>query len=138
MEVWPVLIGDMMNNEDFLDLINTLVGDIAKEVYREVIIKAVIKKAITAIPLLSLPLINPFVVYIITRIANSIYTEAEMSGMIFLIRFKKNEDRIEYDKATLELRKLIFGNGSEEEIQKAQNDFKKRLSSLVRITPILM
>ena len=103
---------------------------VAQKLFHDVVIKAVIREMVIAIPFLGHPILNPVVIYIVTKIAMKVYKQAKLVGGMYVIKLKNDSERRAYDEAIVELKKALNSGNN---IEEAKNEFKKRLSDLVRI-----
>lgn len=116
-----------------VDVLETAAEALAKKLLHDVVIKAVIEQIVTAIPLLGSAFFNPIVTFIITKIATLVYKHAALLGGLFVIDLKEERKQKAYDEATIEFKNVMTRESTPEEIQKAKDEYKKRLADLVRI-----
>lgn len=102
----------------------------AKKLYQEVVIKAVIKDLVTAIPLIGGTFLNPVITWIVVKVAWKLYDRMKLIGGVYVIKFSKDADRRAYDTAVIELKHAISTGQTTDE---AYNEFKKRVYDLVHI-----
>lgn len=104
-----------------------------KEVLFETVVKGAIESAITRIPFLAFPVINPVFAFVFKLGATLIYDELAKRGYAIFVDIKTDYDRKKYDEAVGELKETIEKDINDaEKLKKAKDDFKSRLGNLVR------
>jgi hypothetical protein len=123
---------------------------IIKYLIFDVAVKAAVASAISAAPLLGIPIIRPIFTFIVEKTANLIYKELSRFVVFSIIDLKNETDLKNYQEAVRQLETILdtpaeyFDHGiegvnkKELEIEKAKEEYKKRLASLIRFNPGLM
>lgn len=107
---------------------------IVKSILFEEIIKAVMSKIITVIPVLGWPVINQIFSRVLYKVADMFYTELKTHSAFLQIDFEVETQRVEYDQATDDLRNVLsLPDVNEEEIQRAKDEYKKKLRDLIML-----
>jgi hypothetical protein len=120
----------------------------AEEVTRKLIFDLAVKSAITSViaqfPILGIFGVRQVVSFIIEKTASLVYEELSRFVVFSIIDHKNQEDLKSYQNAVLNLRMAIETppehydhgedgiNQKEVEIEKAKEEFQKRLASLIR------
>lgn len=105
-----------------------------ESLYYSAVVEAVIAKSIMAFPFLGLPVIKQIYSSMVKKIASKIYFEAETLGMFIKIDLTVDNQEREYTEATEELKVVIAKpEATEEEKQKAKDEFKKKLRALIML-----
>lgn len=105
--------------------------EVIKDLVRDVLVKAAIKKLIAVAPLFGLPVLNPLTVYLVGKLFEVIYDEVAMIIALTKIDIDVQHEKEAYEKAAEELKKKLETQ-DEESIQKAKEEFKRRLGDLIR------
>lgn len=123
---------------------------IIKHLIFDVAVKAAVASAISAAPLLGVPVIRPIFTFIVERVANLVYTELSRFVVFSIIDLKNETDLKNYQDAVKQLETILetppehYDHGEdgihkkEIEIEKAKEEYKKRLASLIRFNPALL
>lgn len=113
---------------------------VIKELITEVVVKAVVKKLVTAVPFFGLPIVNPIVSFFVMKVAKILYDEMSLSLSYTMIDSKVNQQTKDYDMAVLNLKYAIdipvtsYDGGEVEkqtEIEFRKTEFRNKLSSLI-------
>ena len=102
----------------------------ASRIFFEVITKAVIKKIVTAVPFLGLPVIGNLFSLIVFKLAEKFWDEAKLYGSLLKIEFKVERQRVEYEEATEKLKQTLSVD-DEEEKKKARDEYREKLRNLI-------
>lgn len=123
---------------------------IIKHLIFDVAVKAAVASAISAAPLLGVPVIRPIFTFMVEQIANLVYKELSRFVVFSIIDLRNEADLKNYQEAVEQLEKILetpadhFDHGEdgihkkELEIEKAKEEYKKRLASLIRFNPNLL
>lgn len=110
----------------------------------EVAVKAAIASAISALPILGLPIIRQLFTLIVEKMAMLVFKELSRFVVFSIIDLKNESDLREYENALGQLKTVLntpaehYDHGEEGEnakqleLQKAKDEYKKRLASLIR------
>ena len=110
-------------------------SDIAKKIIFDLVVKKAIQRVILAVPFFGLPVVNPVFVYVAQKLFVALYDELEFQGELLLIGLKTEHEKKKYDEAVNEFKTSIEQGKSDEEINRAHEEFKNRLRDLVRLKP---
>lgn len=128
-----------MNTENAEKVIKTLIFDVA--------VKAAVASAISALPILGLPVIRPIFTFIVEKTASLIYKELSRFVVFSIIDIQNETDLKNYQEAVKSLEAVLeipadhYDHGEEGvnkkeiEIEKAKQEYKKRLADLIRFKP---
>jgi hypothetical protein len=107
-----------------------------KSLIFDVVLGAAVNSITAAVPFLSLPVIKPLFVFVVTKIAGAIYNELERYVSFTLIDIRTNEEKRQYLAAVGEL-KVVHESptATPEEIELAKQKFKNTLRDLIRLKP---
>lgn len=107
--------------------------DTLKKLILDTVIKAVIAKAVAAVPFLGWPLINPVLGLIVGKIFELAYDEL-YTGLQFIIIDNDAKLRAQlYHETAEELRRVIDEKGMDnEEARKLSEEFDRRLRDLIK------
>lgn len=125
-----------MTSKDPMELAAKVAEKAAKKLLYEVVLTAVIKKLVTAVPLLGTSFFMPIVNFIVFKIADRVWEEASLMGAFLFIDFKTASQRANYEHATNELKDVLAlpeSEQNEEIIKQAKEEYKRRLAALVRL-----
>jgi ABC-type branched-subunit amino acid transport system permease subunit len=123
---------------------------IIKHLIFDVAVKAAVASAITAAPLLGVPVIRTIFTFMVEKIATLVYKELSRFVVFSIIDLKNEADLKSYQEAVSNLEIILetppahFDYGidgvlkKEAEIEKAKEEYKKRLASLIRFNPMLL
>lgn len=107
--------------------------ELIKKLIFEVIVKAAIDRAVAALPLLGLPVLNPLFTWAVMKIATLIYTELARHVSFALIDLKTKQEREAYEEAVIELKRVQLEVAPEPgELDRAKQKFKDTLRDLIR------
>lgn len=106
-------------------------NDIIRKLVYEYAVNNAMKILVAKLPFLAWPLINPFVAYAVSKVANLVYDELARFVTFTLIDIQVGAKKDAYDKATDVLKDAIE-KGDEYEIEKAKEEYKARLRALVK------
>jgi len=124
-----------------------LAESIIKTIIFEVAVKAAVASAITALPILGVIPLRQIFTFIVEKIANIVYKELSRFVVFSIIDFENEKDLKEYQEAVINLKKILeipadhYDHGEEGinkkeiEIEKAKQEYKKRLASVIRFKP---
>lgn len=110
-------------------------NDMAKKIIFDLVVKKAIAKVILAVPFLGLPVVNPVFVYVAQKLFTALYNEIEFEGELLMIGIKTDFQDKKYKEATTALGQAIKQGKTDEELQKAHDEFKKRLHDLISLKP---
>lgn len=128
-----------MSPENAEKVVKTLIFDVA--------VKAAVASAIAAVPLLGAPVIRQIFTFIVEKTATLIYKELSRFVVFSIIDFKNEADLKNYQEASktlgiaMETPAEHYDHGAEGvnkrelEIEKAKEEYKKKLASLIRFNP---
>jgi hypothetical protein len=108
--------------------------DIIKQIAIEQATKRAMSKIVALVPFFGLPVVNPVLGYFLAKYATILFEEGALLAQLGYIEVSVNADVRAVNNATDDLKKVLsnpFQN--QEEIQKAKDEYKKRLADLIRI-----
>lgn len=112
-----------------------------KKLIMEVVVNNAIKAAKAAVPFLNWPVLNQLFTSLVQWTASLIYDEMAQNYALIAIDLKTESQKQEYKEAVSKLETIISKPKEEqnaEEVEKARQEFKKRLQELIhldRFTP---
>lgn len=111
-----------------------VIDGIVHDVLFGVVLKAVVDKIIVAVPFLAWPVINPVFMFILTQFVTLFYNEMEKVVNFSIIDIQIGIQKQEYDNAVNQIQGVLAKpQATPEEIEKAKNDFKNSLSTIVHM-----
>lgn len=110
-------------------------SDIAKKLIFDHLVKKAISKLIISIPFFGLPVVNPVFLFIAEKLYSYLYEELKFETELLMIGIKTDHQKEKYDEAVTEFKKEISQGKSDEEMAKAQEEFKNRLRNLISLRP---
>lgn len=107
-----------------------------RSVIFDVVLKAAVKNITAAVPILSWPVINPIVNFVILKIATILYDQLALYVKFTLIDFKTDQEQRAYTKAVEEFKTIQKAPAATpEEKNHAKENFKRALGDLIRFAP---
>jgi len=114
---------------------------ILKKLIFEVVLKEVMKRLITQYAFLSLPVVGPIFAFMMGKLATLFYEEMARLAVFAILDVQVNAEKKALEVATSALKKLleatpILGVSEEQKnaaLEKAKEEFKKKLADLVRL-----
>lgn len=118
--------------KDVGDKLKNPVISVAMTLIRDIAIKALVKRILIAVPFFANPILGPIITYVVTKVSEKFFTELYYHGIIMSVNFKVDSEVKNYKKAVSKF-KQVTNNPmeSEENKQKAIDEFKKSLSDLI-------
>jgi hypothetical protein len=101
---------------------------VIKNLLLEVALKAALTQICVEIPALGLPVIRQLFFFLSTKLVEVVYDHLEQAVNFAIIDVKVDGKHRDYEAAVSKLREALIKN---EEIDKAQEEFKSRLRSLI-------
>jgi hypothetical protein len=108
-------------------------NEIAKKMIFDLLIKKAMAKVIISIPLLGFPVVNPVFIYIAEKLYSVLYDELKEEGELLMIGLKTEYQEKKYTEAVEKFDEVIKKGSTDEELQKARDEFKDRLHKLITI-----
>lgn len=117
---------------------------VVKRLIYEVVVKAVIAKAVAALPFLGYPVIGPIFAFFVTKFADLVYEELARVVTFAVIDFQVERERAAFEEAAGKLKDTLatppehYDGGPEEKekkINEQKEEFKRRLADLIRLRP---
>lgn len=96
----------------------------------ETVMAAVIQGVSAAIPFFRLPVVSTIFSFVVMKIATLIYEELSRYAVFSLIDLQVAKEKDAYLAAVIKLKQA-----KPEEVQNAEEDFKRTLSRLIRLKP---
>lgn len=94
----------------------------------DLIVKAIIAKAVAKLPFLALPILNPIFSFVVTKIASELFKELSKRISFEIIHFKTQAERKAYEQALVALR-----NAPDEDKDQKLSDVRASLRELIRL-----
>lgn len=109
-------------------------GETIKKLYFEVVVEAAIASSIAALPFLGVPVIKQIYTFLVKHFAGNLFEEGEVYGLFYDIDSEVDEETTEYQEATDTLRtELERDDLTEEEKQRAKDEYKEKLRNLIML-----
>jgi len=114
------------------DPLKTIEAKVSHSIF-DVAIEAAIKAAIVYVPVLGAPIIKQLFTFCVEKFASLLYTQTELAVSFIVVDLKVNKQSEEYRAAVSELSTAIVEQKSPEEIERAREEFKTRLRTLINL-----
>jgi predicted Zn-dependent peptidase len=108
-------------------------SDLAKKLLFETLIQNAIKKVILAVPFFGLPVVNPLFIFVAEKLYSYLYDELEQEGTLLMIGIRTENQKVKYEESVKELEAAINQGQTDEQINLAREEFKKRLKDLINL-----
>lgn len=117
------------------DTASSLAEALVKRLVYDVLVKAVIARAVTVLPFLGYPIIGPIFGYLVGRLARPLAEELIKFADNFIIDIREGAKQQAYQEAKAELLEELLRRepGDHESFEAAKEEFKRRLAELVRL-----
>lgn len=92
-----------------------------------------ISKIIIAVPFLGWPVINQIFTKLVYKLASMFIKEVETLAIFMKIDFKVNGQRERYEEATDQLREVLKTPNTNEDVQRAKDEYKNKLRDLIML-----
>lgn len=110
--------------------------DLAIESLKEYALKKAIERAaiklVALVPFLGVPIVNPVMLWFLAKYARILFEEGALLLHMGVIEVEVNREALAVKKARDDLR-FYLERGNPQNIQKAKDEYKKRLSDLIRL-----
>lgn len=113
-----------------------IASSLIKSLIFEVVLTAAISKAITYLPFLAWPVVNPIFVYLVEKIGTMIYVELERAVAFEIIDYRTEAEKEAYDQAAERLKnELEHPIPDPDRIETAKEVMRDKLRDLIRLRP---
>lgn len=114
------------------DPLKTIEAKVSHSIF-DIAIEAAIKAAIAYVPFLGVPIIKQLFTFCVEKFASLLYTQTELAVSFIVVDLKVNKQSDEYREAVSQLSLAIATQKSPEEIERAREEFKARLRTLINL-----
>lgn len=101
----------------------------------DVALNTVIDKILVAVPWLGWPVIKQVFLFVLHKLVSLLYAEIEQGVALALIDQRVTAEKDAYIKAVEALKKELSKAAEGEEVEKAKEEYRRRLRDLIRIPP---
>lgn len=101
----------------------------------DVALSTVVDKLLLAVPWLGWPVIKQVFLFVLNKIVSLLYAEIEQGVALALIDQRVTAEKDAYIRAVEALKQELTKPNGEAEVEKAKEEYRRRLRDLIRIPP---